>query len=338
MTSFSYNAAAAITESPALPAGLVMLVGQMRNLNGAGLYTIGSATGFLCAHNATYTQNILKSKITLGQDAGPDDLLQIIFGVRTGANANCIVGVHIQGTSVQFKSETAAEVMTPRGTATLATTLVATDQVEVWYYKTTGAILLYINGINIPAVGASPDLLYAAEASLSPAFGEYTPDLGYAKIAQLDFNEAADGIAGSGATTESGPDTVSGSGLVPTFGSGATTEAGPGTASGSGTVASPTSTDVSALTIKSPLVGNEFLAIGDGGVAKSATPAGILALIYAGSGTVAALASVSKAAFRIAYATDGRRSGQGLGAGTGCPVWADGTNWRTFYDNSIVAA
>ncbi|HIE0170411.1 TPA: hypothetical protein ACXI8G_000952 [Serratia marcescens] len=39
-----------------------------------------------------------------------------------------------------------------------------------------------------------------------------------------------------------------------------------------------------------------------------------------------------------AYATNGRRAGEGAGAGSGCPVWFDGTYWRTYYDNSIVAA
>lgn len=41
---------------------------------------------------------------------------------------------------------------------------------------------------------------------------------------------------------------------------------------------------------------------------------------------------------RVAYATDGRKSGEGLGLGTGTPVWDDGTNWLTFYDNSAVQA
>ena len=40
----------------------------------------------------------------------------------------------------------------------------------------------------------------------------------------------------------------------------------------------------------------------------------------------------------IAFASNGRKSGEGAGLGTGCPVWYDGTNWRTFYDNSIAAA
>lgn len=38
------------------------------------------------------------------------------------------------------------------------------------------------------------------------------------------------------------------------------------------------------------------------------------------------------------YASNGRKSGEGGGAGTGVPVWSDGTNWKTFYDNSTVAA
>lgn len=39
-----------------------------------------------------------------------------------------------------------------------------------------------------------------------------------------------------------------------------------------------------------------------------------------------------------AFASNGRRAGESSGAGSGCPVWSDGTNWRTYYDNSIVAA
>ena len=40
----------------------------------------------------------------------------------------------------------------------------------------------------------------------------------------------------------------------------------------------------------------------------------------------------------IAVATNGRKSGESAGAGSGCPAWCDGSHWRTFYDNSIVAA
>lgn len=55
--------------------------------------------------------------------------------------------------------------------------------------------------------------------------------------------------------------------------------------------------------------------------------------------TVAALPSYSgQYAGLIAYASDGRRSGEGVGAGSGCPVYFDGSNWRTFYDNTVAAA
>ena len=39
-----------------------------------------------------------------------------------------------------------------------------------------------------------------------------------------------------------------------------------------------------------------------------------------------------------AFASNGRKSGEGAGAGTGIPAWWDGTMWRTFYDNSQVRA
>lgn len=40
----------------------------------------------------------------------------------------------------------------------------------------------------------------------------------------------------------------------------------------------------------------------------------------------------------VTVAWDGRKATEGAGAGTGCPVWWDGSVWRTFYDNSQVAA
>ena len=39
-----------------------------------------------------------------------------------------------------------------------------------------------------------------------------------------------------------------------------------------------------------------------------------------------------------AFASNGRKSGEGAGSGTGIPAWWDGSMWRTFYDNSQVAA
>lgn len=37
-------------------------------------------------------------------------------------------------------------------------------------------------------------------------------------------------------------------------------------------------------------------------------------------------------------ASNGRKAAEGVGAGTGVPVWNDGTTWRTMYDNTVVAA
>lgn len=53
---------------------------------------------------------------------------------------------------------------------------------------------------------------------------------------------------------------------------------------------------------------------------------------------VASLPTSGITAGCTAYATNGRKSGEGVGSGTGVPVWHDGTNWRTFYDNTIAAA
>lgn len=41
---------------------------------------------------------------------------------------------------------------------------------------------------------------------------------------------------------------------------------------------------------------------------------------------------------QTALATNGRKSGETAGNGTGVPVWYDGSNWLTYYDNSTVQA
>lgn len=38
------------------------------------------------------------------------------------------------------------------------------------------------------------------------------------------------------------------------------------------------------------------------------------------------------------FASNGRKAGEGPGAGTGVPIWTDGVKWLTFYDNTEVAA
>lgn len=67
------------------------------------------------------------------------------------------------------------------------------------------------------------------------------------------------------------------------------------------------------------------------------------------TGVVAASTYVSTGAFSVAslpsnppagswaFATNGRKAGEGAGAGTGCPVYFQGT-WKTFYDNTTVLA
>lgn len=52
--------------------------------------------------------------------------------------------------------------------------------------------------------------------------------------------------------------------------------------------------------------------------------------------TVAALPASADAA--LAYASDGRKTGEGAGAGTGVPVYRDGGTWYRFADDTAVAA
>lgn len=40
----------------------------------------------------------------------------------------------------------------------------------------------------------------------------------------------------------------------------------------------------------------------------------------------------------IAYATNGRKTGEGAGAGTGVPVYYSNGKWRVFYNDSQVVA
>lgn len=59
-------------------------------------------------------------------------------------------------------------------------------------------------------------------------------------------------------------------------------------------------------------------------------------VLASGSFTVATLPA-SPTTGSIAYASNGRKSGEAGGAGTGCPVYFQGV-WRTFYDNTQVQA
>lgn len=53
--------------------------------------------------------------------------------------------------------------------------------------------------------------------------------------------------------------------------------------------------------------------------------------------TVAGLPAASSAG-RVAFATDGRKVGEGVGAGTGTLVYDDGVAWRRTADDTTVAA
>lgn len=54
--------------------------------------------------------------------------------------------------------------------------------------------------------------------------------------------------------------------------------------------------------------------------------------------TVAQLATLKGQFSQTIIASNGRRAAEAPGAGTGCPVWWDGTDWLTMYDNTVVAA
>lgn len=41
---------------------------------------------------------------------------------------------------------------------------------------------------------------------------------------------------------------------------------------------------------------------------------------------------------QLAFATNGRRTGQGAAAGTGVPCYFSAGSWRVFYDDTVVAA
>jgi len=56
-----------------------------------------------------------------------------------------------------------------------------------------------------------------------------------------------------------------------------------------------------------------------------------------GSSTVASLPAPASLPVGAHYfALDGRRAGESPGAGSGIPVWSDGSVWRTFFDNTEV--
>lgn len=75
-----------------------------------------------------------------------------------------------------------------------------------------------------------------------------------------------------------------------------------------------------------------------GGSSRSATLSQVLSLALGiASSDVASLGSASPANQMI-YATDGRKSGEGVGSGTGVLVISNGTNWIAVDTGTTVAA
>lgn len=284
--------------------------------------------------NGTMTgSGTVKSKIEIGANPGSSDDIQISL-VRSSDGAGYVL--QINGASLNLYQ-------TNDWTLTSASSLVGTtvtapttgDVVELWKDQSTNALTVWINGTQITAMNFTDATI---TSGLRPGFGFYPNNGNSATLLSFAADGVSVGSTGSGATTEASGDTASGSGVVPGFGSGSTTEASADSAASSGNVSSPTLTDVAQLTSKTALSGTELLAISDVNVAKSTTPNAILSLHWTGTGTVAALNALPKTLGKFALATNGRKSGEGASSGSGCPVWADGTNWRTFYDNSIVSA
>ena len=61
--------------------------------------------------------------------------------------------------------------------------------------------------------------------------------------------------------------------------------------------------------------------------------------VQTGSYTVAGLPSPGGyVAGAFSYAQNGRKAGEGVGAGTGCPVYASASGWLCFYNNLAVTA
>lgn len=78
-----------------------------------------------------------------------------------------------------------------------------------------------------------------------------------------------------------------------------------------------------------------FTSAGDLEVTGHISAGGVL---RSGAYTVATLPTTGISTGAISYASNGRKSGEGSGSGTGVPVWFNGTNWRTYYDNLQVAS
>ncbi len=53
---------------------------------------------------------------------------------------------------------------------------------------------------------------------------------------------------------------------------------------------------------------------------------------------VSNLPSTGNAEGDVAYALNGRKSGEGAGSGTGVPVWWSGSHWYAFWSSAVVTS
>lgn len=95
---------------------------------------------------------------------------------------------------------------------------------------------------------------------------------------------------------------------------------------------------ITGLTSTSPEIADEF-AIEDvsENETRKTTISSTLSMLGIEFSSVAGLGSAATANI-FKFATDGRKAGEGVGAGTGILVRSDGTNWRTVDTAGIVSA
>lgn len=87
------------------------------------------------------------------------------------------------------------------------------------------------------------------------------------------------------------------------------------------------------------LVFNDTGVAGDGGTLPSGNSSGSITSVgplTAGKYTVVTLPTGVEA--QVAYATNGRKIGEGAGAGTGVPVYFSNSSWRRFSDDTVVVS
>jgi len=153
---------------------------------------------------------------------------------------------------------------------------------------------------------------------------------------------AGNGIAGTPRTTNVGPTTLSGSDFIVVEWP-ANSITGAASVDVYRTVGGPSQGKIATLSATYTSAGNNENDVADTGLAGDGTmpPTGnatgsIVAVgpITSGKYTVALLPTGTEG--MTAYATNGRKSGEGSGAGTGVPVYFSNTEWRTYSTDAQV--